>query len=71
MTETLVIGGTGAMGGRVVQRLVDASNTLVSVLTRDPHSRQAAQLISDGGGRVRMIKGDITDVASVVTAQLG
>ncbi|MFD5825947.1 NmrA/HSCARG family protein [Lentzea sp. NPDC060358] len=66
MDETLVIGGTGAMGGRVVARLLEATTGTVRVLTRDPSSPRARALASDS--RVRLVRGDVGDDASVRAA---
>lgn len=68
MTQTLVIGGTGAMGSRVVRHLLAEPDAAVSVLTRDPASDQAAALAAFGQGRVRLIEGDLDDVARLRTA---
>ncbi len=65
MSEVLVIGGTGAMGGRVVARLLDATADTVRVLTRDPSSPHAEALLAAGDGRVRLVQGDVGDDASV------
>ncbi|GAA4526323.1 NmrA/HSCARG family protein [Amycolatopsis samaneae] len=68
MTDTLVIGGTGAMGGRTVRRLLERADATVAVFTRDPRSPRAAELLAHGGGRVRMLQGDLDDSASVLAA---
>ncbi|RZT85692.1 nucleoside-diphosphate-sugar epimerase [Pseudonocardia sediminis] len=60
MTTTLVIGGTGAMGTRVVERLFRAGRGDVVVLTRDPRSAQALELARRGGDRLRLAAGDLT-----------
>lgn len=65
MTDVLVIGGTGAMGGRVARRLLDATTDTVHVLTRNPTSPQAENLLARGGGRVRIVRGDLGDAGSV------
>jgi uncharacterized protein YbjT (DUF2867 family) len=65
MNDVLVIGGTGAMGGRVVSRLLDTTADTVLVLTRDPGSEQARRVLEAGGDRVRLIRGDVDDIASV------
>ncbi len=68
MSDVLVIGGTGAMGSRVVARLLAATNDTVRVLTRDPSSRNAEALLAAGDGRVRLVQGDVGDDASVRVA---
>ncbi|MET1073125.1 MAG: NmrA family NAD(P)-binding protein, partial [Umezawaea sp.] len=67
MSEVLVIGGTGALGGRVVLRLLEATTDTVHVVTRDPGSRQARQLLDLSGDRVRLVRGDVNDIAGVRT----
>ncbi|MDT0263520.1 NmrA/HSCARG family protein [Jatrophihabitans lederbergiae] len=68
MNQTLVIGGTGAMGSTVVRHLLQASDGAVSVLTRNPQSEQAVELTTHGGGRVRMVQGDVNDPGSLSKA---
>ncbi|HEX6345537.1 NmrA/HSCARG family protein [Umezawaea sp.] len=65
MSEALVIGGTGAMGGSVVLRLLEATSDDVLVLTRDPDSPRAERLADLGGGRVRLLRGDVGDPATL------
>lgn len=69
MVETLVIGGTGAMGGAVVHRLLRSPGDTVAVLTRNPHSDKAAGLLAHG--RVRIVQGDLDDPESVRAAVSG
>ncbi|HEX7304802.1 NmrA/HSCARG family protein [Lentzea sp.] len=66
MREVLVIGGTGAMGSRVVAALLAATGDTVRVLTRDPSSRAAEALLATG--RVRLLQGDVGDDTSVRSA---
>lgn len=68
MTRTLVIGGTGAMGSRVVAQLLADTDDEITVLTRDPDSPRAAAL---GHDRVRLILGDAGDLRSVESALNG
>ncbi|OCF86106.1 NmrA family NAD(P)-binding protein [Nocardia brasiliensis] len=68
MVETLVVGGTGAMGGAVVRRLLRSPGDTVTVLTRDPRSDKAAGLVAGGGGRVRVRQGDLDDPDSIRAA---
>lgn len=65
MTRTLVIGGTGAMGSRVVARLLADTDNEITVLTRDPDSPRATALTHD---RVRLTRGDASDPRSVQAA---
>ncbi|WP_116201921.1 NmrA/HSCARG family protein [Amycolatopsis circi] len=62
MTRTLVIGGTGAMGSRVVTRLLADTDDEITVLTRGPDSPRAAARAHD---RVRLIRGDASDPRSI------
>jgi uncharacterized protein YbjT (DUF2867 family) len=68
MSSVLVIGGTGAMGSRVVLRLLSASAHDLVVLTRNPDSPRARRLVEVGGGRVRAVRGDVNDLADVKRA---
>lgn len=68
MTSVLVIGGTGAMGSRVVRRLLAATDDQVSVMTRDPGSDQARRLAGLDAQRVRLIQGDLNDAAGLRAA---
>lgn len=70
MTTSLVIGGTGAMGSRVVRHLVARGNT-VAVLTRDPSSAHARDLADGLGERVRLVRGDLNDISSLRRAVAG
>ncbi|MFI6047010.1 NmrA/HSCARG family protein [Nocardia sp. NPDC051321] len=71
MVDTLVIGGTGAMGGRVVRRLLESPDATVAVLTRDPRSERATGLLARGGARVRILQGDLNDHDSIRAAVSG
>src|SRR5690242_11145674 len=61
----LVVGGTGELGGRVVQRLLDAGHR-VRVLVRA--SSDASVLKSSGA---EIVQGDLTDPASLRAACKG
>ncbi|MDT0413247.1 MULTISPECIES: NmrA/HSCARG family protein [Streptomyces] len=65
MPNTLVIGGTGAMGSRVVARLLDSTEVTVHVATRNPSSARAQALYAEGGGRVRLVQCDVDDDAVI------
>src|SRR4051812_41357171 len=68
----LVIGATGAMGRAVVQHLLAAPQDFrVRIFTRDPSSPQAAQLVSEGGGRVQAAAGDLKDAQKLSDALAG
>ncbi|WNE98996.1 NmrA/HSCARG family protein [Streptomyces luomodiensis] len=73
MTETtaLVIGGTGAMGSRVVRALAARPGTTVRVLTRDPSSPRALTLARDTPGEVRLVRGDLDGEPSLEEALHG
>lgn len=71
MNETLVIGGTGAMGSAVVRRLLQASDDAVRVLTRDPQSAKALRLAEHDRGRITMVGGDVSDPGSLSAAMSG
>ncbi|MFG3280742.1 NmrA family NAD(P)-binding protein [Streptomyces sp. NPDC048111] len=58
MTRILVVGGTGAMGRRVVQRLLATSDATLTVPTRHPGSAHAAALTAMAPGRVRLVRSD-------------
>lgn len=65
MTVTLVVGGTGAMGSRVVRRLLATTDRRLRVLTRNPESVQARRLVELGGDRVELVPGSVEDNAAV------
>jgi len=67
----LVIGGTGAMGRPVVRALLSEPDRKVRVLTRDPDGRHAAALTQAGDGRVKAVRGDLDDEASLAAAMSG
>lgn len=71
LQQTLVIGGTGAMGGRVVRRLLRHQDIAVRVLTRDLDSERARALSALGQGRVHLVQGDLDDEDSVRRATAG
>lgn len=64
----LVIGGTGAQGGSVVDYLLKEGRYNVRVITRDPNSDKAVQLKNRN---VEVIAGDLNDVQSLVRAMDG
>jgi uncharacterized protein YbjT (DUF2867 family) len=68
MNTTLVVGGTGAMGSRVALRLANTVKSKALIFTRDPGSAYAQSLVSQGGGRIQLIKGDVSDTDSIKTA---
>jgi uncharacterized protein YbjT (DUF2867 family) len=70
VTTSLVIGGTGAMGSRLVRRLVARDNAVV-VLTRDPSSARARDLVAGLGEQVRLVHGDLDDAKSLRQAVAG
>jgi uncharacterized protein YbjT (DUF2867 family) len=65
--DILVIGATGTQGGAVIRRLLEAGHE-VRGLTRDPSSKSAVKLASQG---VTLMKGDLDDAAAVETAMTG
>lgn len=71
MKKILIFGGTGAMGSRVALRLADMAKARVLVLTRDPESQQASNLVSQGQDRIELVKGDVNDLDSVRSALSG
>src|SRR5436305_14624336 len=66
--RVLVIGGTGAMGGPVVRRLLSTSQCGVRVLTRDLDSSRVAALRDLGGARIEVVRGDLDDEDSLLGA---
>lgn len=58
----LVVGGTGRVGRRVVARLASLG-VRVRVLTRDPNSPAAAELVAacPEGAAVEMVRGDVAE----------
>ncbi|GAA0492450.1 NmrA/HSCARG family protein [Streptomyces olivaceiscleroticus] len=67
----LVVGGTGAMGSRVVRALAARTGTVVRVLTRDPSSDRARALVDNTPGDVRPVRGDLDDEQSLKAAFQG
>ncbi len=67
-STVLVIGGTGAMGSRVVARLLATTPHDIRVVTRDPASRIAQRLLASAGDRVRLFQGDVGDDEAVRAA---
>lgn len=55
----LVIGGTGAQGGAVIEHLVKDKKYRVRVLTRDPNSRRAKEI--ESLGNVEFVVGSFTN----------
>ncbi|WP_440899727.1 NmrA family NAD(P)-binding protein [Actinosynnema sp.] len=66
MTSTLVIGGTGLMGSRVVRALLGAGT--VTAFTRDPESTRARALRDLGAGAA---KGDLDEPGTLRAALEG
>ncbi len=62
---TLVIGGTGFIGPRLIRRLVAAGET-VTCMDLNP----AAATFTDAGEQVRVIRGDVTQFEDVMRAVL-
>ncbi|MGV9855964.1 NmrA family NAD(P)-binding protein [Streptomyces sp. NPDC003442] len=58
MTRILVVGGTGAMGGHVIQRLLTTTDTAITVPTRDPGSAHATELAATAPDRVELVHSD-------------
>ena len=58
MADLFVTGGTGFVGTRVVERLVDAGHDVVA-LSRDP------ERVTDPPAGVRLVAGDVVDRASL------
>jgi uncharacterized protein YbjT (DUF2867 family) len=66
MNRILVVGGTGAMGRRVVDRLLTTTDAIVTVPTRHPESAHATELAAAAPGRVELLRSDLTDVDALV-----
>lgn len=60
----LVLGGTGTQGGNVARELLKHGHK-VRVLSRDPASFSAQQILAKGA---EVIKGDLRDLASIIPA---
>jgi uncharacterized protein YbjT (DUF2867 family) len=71
MTTSLVIGGTGAMGSRIVRRLAARADNSIVVFTRDPSSERARALVAELGDQVRLVQGDLDDPPSLQRAVAG
>ncbi|MFD9635710.1 NmrA family NAD(P)-binding protein [Streptomyces violascens] len=56
MNHVLVVGGTGAMGRHLVQRLLATTDATVTVPTRHPESAHAAALAATAPDRVRLVR---------------
>lgn len=59
--QTLVIGGTGAMGGAVIEQLLRHEDSSVVVPTRDSQSSHARELIERHGHRVTLVEADLSN----------
>ncbi|MCX5387589.1 NmrA family NAD(P)-binding protein [Streptomyces sp. NBC_00083] len=62
MTRVLVVGGTGAMGSRVVQHLLATTDATLAVPTRHPESAHATELAATAPDRVRLVRSDPEDL---------
>ena len=71
MSATLVIGGTGAMGSRVVAQLLARTGDDITVLTRTPNSARATALKDTAGDRLRLVEGDVSDPRAIQAALTG
>ncbi|SEP39411.1 NmrA family NAD(P)-binding protein [Amycolatopsis saalfeldensis] len=58
MNRVLVVGGTGAMGRRVVHRLLGTTDAVVVVPTRDPGSAHATGLAATAPGRIILVRAE-------------
>ncbi|WP_256993661.1 NmrA family NAD(P)-binding protein [Rhodococcus sp. 06-418-5] len=67
---TVVLGGTGAMGSRVVRRILATGTGDVRVLTRAPLSPKARTL-AELSDRVRLVPGDLDDSVSLEVVMAG
>lgn len=66
MTHILVVGGTGAMGRHVIQRLLSTTDAAITVPTRDPESAHAVELAASAPGRVELVRFDPAAVDTLV-----
>jgi NADH dehydrogenase len=66
MKNVLIIGGTGTLGKELCHQLVAENSYKIAVLTREPKKNG---LFTEGG--IQLIKGDLTDAASLQTACKG
>jgi len=64
----VVTGATGAQGGSVVEHLLKAGTAHIRAVTRDPTNAKAQALTKRG---VEVVKGDLSDKASIVAATRG
>ncbi|MFJ5292926.1 NmrA family NAD(P)-binding protein [Streptomyces sp. NPDC088348] len=64
-TTTLVVGGTGTMGTRVVRALAARTDTVVRVPARAPSSKRARAPVENTPGDVRTVRGDLDDEQSL------
>ncbi|GAA1114564.1 MULTISPECIES: NmrA family NAD(P)-binding protein [Streptomyces violaceusniger group] len=55
MTHILVVGGTGAMGRHVIQRLLTTTDAAITVPTRAPESAHATELAATAPGRIELV----------------
>jgi uncharacterized protein YbjT (DUF2867 family) len=69
----LVIGGSGAMGRHVIKHVIAGCDPSfrIDVFTRDPASKECRALQDLAGTRIRLVKGDIEDEASLKSAIRG
>ncbi|GAA1706824.1 NmrA family NAD(P)-binding protein [Streptomyces yatensis] len=58
MTHILVVGGAGAMGRHVIQRLLNTTGASITVPTRTPESAHAVGLAASAPGRVELVRFD-------------
>lgn len=68
--EIVVLGGTGFIGRRVVQRLVDRGLPVTTVVRRT-HGLPPAVLDGARGGRLRLLRGSLEDGAALAEAFRG
>ncbi len=71
MTDTILIaGGTGMLGGRIADHLLDSSKARIRLLVRDPSaSRDKLEPLVKAGAE--LIEGDLSDPASLDRATRG
>ncbi|MEU8872292.1 NmrA family NAD(P)-binding protein [Streptomyces javensis] len=66
MTHMLVVGGTGAMGSHVIQRLLTTTDAAITVPTRAPESAHATELAATAPGRIELVSSDTVAVDALV-----